>query len=215
MESALRQACRELDTSEAAGHGSRTRYDEDRHAVILGANAYSGTGSNPNARMSMQACLAHELAHLQRAELGFRRPYVPPDVHLDEAEASIHASFNQRVSMRDREDLVEDAVIGSSSGSPFRRRSPMRVEVTDEIGRCEVQTEWCRARACGVVGSVLTAEGARIRVCGACLEEDGRYRRVVHPGDPADAVADARGTAVLATRTHQSQAPSSSSREMP
>lgn len=49
----------------------------------------------------------------------------------------------------------------------------MRIEVTGPIctGRCEIQTEWCRARACGVVSAVLTADGARIRVCGACLEE--------------------------------------------
>lgn len=83
-----------LDTSEAGRHGSRTRYDEDRHVIVLGANAYSGVGSSANARMSMQACLAHELAHMLRAELGFRRPFVPPDVHLDEAETSIHASFS-------------------------------------------------------------------------------------------------------------------------
>jgi hypothetical protein len=75
----------------------------------LGADAYSGTGSTANARMSMQACLAHEMAHLQRAEMGFRRPLVPPDVHLDEAETSIHASFLKKVSRRDRQDLVEDA----------------------------------------------------------------------------------------------------------
>lgn len=99
----------ELDVSEAARHGSRTRYDETRHTVILGADAYSGSGSSANARMSLQACLAHELAHAQRAKMGFRRPLVPPDVHLDEAETSIHASFVQRLSRRDREDLVEDA----------------------------------------------------------------------------------------------------------
>jgi hypothetical protein len=100
---------RALDISEAAFHGSRTRYDEDRDAVILGANAYAGIGASANARMSMQACLAHELAHMLRAELGFDRPFTPPDVYLDEAETSIHASFFESVSPRDREDLVEDA----------------------------------------------------------------------------------------------------------
>jgi hypothetical protein len=47
----------------------------------------------------------------------------------------------------------------------------MRVEVTERIftGRCEIQTEWCRARACGALGSVLTPEGREINVCGACL----------------------------------------------
>lgn len=98
-----------LDTSEAGHYGSRTRYDERRHVVMLGADAVSGTGSTANARMSVRACLAHELAHLLRAELGFRRPFTPPDVYLDEAETSIHASFLDHVSRQDREDLVEDA----------------------------------------------------------------------------------------------------------
>jgi hypothetical protein len=49
----------------------------------------------------------------------------------------------------------------------------MRIEVTEHIGkgRCTVQTEWCHARACGVVGSVRTPDGTYIMVCGACLEE--------------------------------------------
>lgn len=99
----------ELDRSEARSHGSRTRYDETLHAVILGADAYPGTGLSANSRLSVVACLAHELAHAQRASMGFRRPLIPPDVHLDETETSIHASFLENVSRRDREDLVEDA----------------------------------------------------------------------------------------------------------
>jgi hypothetical protein len=98
-----------LDLSEAARHGSRTRYDERRRVVILGADAVSGTGQSANARMSVRACLAHELAHVLRAEMGFTRPFAPPDAYLDEAETSIHASFLKNVSRRDREDLVEDA----------------------------------------------------------------------------------------------------------
>jgi hypothetical protein len=49
----------------------------------------------------------------------------------------------------------------------------MQVEVTGQIGkgRCEVRTEWCLSRACGVVGTVLGPGGTQIRVCGACLEE--------------------------------------------
>ena len=100
---------RPLDLSEAAYHGSRTRYDADRHIVILGANAYPGMGQSANARLSVFACLAHEMAHMLRAEIPFRRPFTPPDAYLDEAETSIHASFLDRVSPRDREDLVEDA----------------------------------------------------------------------------------------------------------
>lgn len=103
------EARRPLDLSEAARHGSRTRYDADRHLVILGANAYPGTGQSANSRLSVLACLAHELAHLLRAEIPFIRPFSPPDVYLDEAETSIQAPFHDRVSLRDREDLVEDA----------------------------------------------------------------------------------------------------------
>lgn len=44
-----------------------------------------------------------------RAEIPFRRPFTPPDMYLDEAETSIHASFLDRISPRDHEDLVEDA----------------------------------------------------------------------------------------------------------
>lgn len=59
--------------------------------------------------MSMLACLAHELAHAIRKEMGFRRPFRPPDSYLDEAETSIFAAFIQPVSRQDREDLIEDA----------------------------------------------------------------------------------------------------------
>lgn len=98
-----------LDVSEAALHGSRTRYDVDSCTVVLGANAYLGSGQSANSRLSLVACLAHELAHKLRADMDFDRPYTPPDVYLDEAEASIHASFLSGVSPRDRVDLVEDA----------------------------------------------------------------------------------------------------------
>jgi hypothetical protein len=100
---------RPLDVSEAAWHGSRTRYDTDSRTVMLGANAYPGNGQSANSRLSVVACLAHELAHMLRADMDFDRPYTPPDVYLDEAEASIHASFLPKVSQRDRFDLVEDA----------------------------------------------------------------------------------------------------------
>lgn len=99
----------ELDWSEAGDHGSRTRYDERRRKVILGADAYPGSGTSANSRLSVLACLAHELAHLRRAKRGFRRPLSLPDRHLDEAETSIYASFFRNVWSRDREDLIEDA----------------------------------------------------------------------------------------------------------
>lgn len=100
---------RELDPSEAHRHGSRTRYDERRRAVILGADAYPGAGQSANSRMSVLACLAHELAHMRRAARGFRRPLTPPDSYLDEAETSIYASFLKEVWPHDRADLIEDA----------------------------------------------------------------------------------------------------------
>lgn len=99
----------QLDTSAAWQHGSRTRYDERRREVILGADAYPGSGTSANSRLSLLACLAHELAHLRRANRGFRRPLTLPDRHLDEAETSIYASFLRNVWPHDREDLIEDA----------------------------------------------------------------------------------------------------------
>jgi len=100
---------RELDTTEADRYGSRTRYNEERRAVILGADAYPGVGINANARMSMLACLAHELAHAERHEAAYGRPFDPPDSYLDEAETSIRAAFNTVISRVDREHLIEDA----------------------------------------------------------------------------------------------------------
>ncbi|MFL5386270.1 MAG: hypothetical protein ACJ8GN_27450 [Longimicrobiaceae bacterium] len=82
---------------------------KERAAVILGADVVPGTGQTPNARMSMLACLAHELAHAERYDLGYRRPVELPDMLPDEAETSLHASFIPVLSPRDREDLVEDA----------------------------------------------------------------------------------------------------------
>lgn len=59
--------------------------------------------------MSMIACLAHELAHADRFELEFRRPIDLPDILIDEAETSLHASFMAKITTKDREDLIEDA----------------------------------------------------------------------------------------------------------
>ncbi len=100
---------RVLDTSEAMEHGSRTRFVQDRQVVILGADAYPGSGTSANSRMSMLACLAHELAHVERFEVGYSRPFNAPDNFIDEAETSLRASFTAELSPRDREDLVEDA----------------------------------------------------------------------------------------------------------
>lgn len=98
-----------LDTSEAARNSSRTRFNEERNQVFLGADALPGEGVDAVSRMSTLACLAHELAHVERLRLGYRRPLHLPDVLLDEAETSLRASFTSVLRMKDREDLVEDA----------------------------------------------------------------------------------------------------------
>jgi len=99
----------ELIISEASGHSSKTRFNENRKVVILGADAYPGYGTDANSRMSVLACLAHELAHAERFQLGYQRPSNLPDMLIDEAETSIHASFVSALSKRDRMDLIEDA----------------------------------------------------------------------------------------------------------
>lgn len=100
----------QLDTSQAYNSGSKTRFNEDRNVVILGADAFPGNNTiDPNSRLSLLSCLAHELSHAERYYLGFRRPWKGLDSHLDEAETSLHASFKSGLSFYDRRDLVEDA----------------------------------------------------------------------------------------------------------
>src|SRR5262247_3205344 len=98
-----------FDTSEAVQYASRTHFDEAQNTVFLGADALPGDGVDANARLSTLACLAHELAHAERFQLGYRRPTDLPDVLLDEAETSLRASFTSILRRRNREDLVEDA----------------------------------------------------------------------------------------------------------
>lgn len=101
--------CCELVTSQAARSGSRTRFNQTANLVYLGADAIPGSGIHARSRMSEVACLAHELAHAQRFRMGIDRPIEQPDVFLDEAEASLHAAFMQRIGLLDRQNLVEDA----------------------------------------------------------------------------------------------------------
>jgi hypothetical protein len=98
-----------LITDEANINGSKTRFVEDRNVVYLGADAYPGNNSSANSRMSVLACLAHELSHMQRFDRGYRRPLHMPDILIDEAETSLNASFQIVISPKDREDLIEDA----------------------------------------------------------------------------------------------------------
>lgn len=99
----------ELDISEAHLHSSETRWDEVQQKVFLGANVMPGAGCEANCRLSMLACLAHELAHARRFALGFARSFQLPNNLVDEAETSLFASQMLVLSPRDREDLVEDA----------------------------------------------------------------------------------------------------------
>jgi len=78
-------------------------------SLILGADAYAGEGVDANSRMSTLACLAHELAHVERYRAEHRRPVDLPDALIDEAETSLRAALTSVLSGKDREDLVEDA----------------------------------------------------------------------------------------------------------
>jgi hypothetical protein len=98
-----------LITAEANINSSRTRFVEDRNVVYLGADAYPGNNSSANSRMSVLACLAHELSHMQRFDREYRRPLDMPDILIDEAETSLNASFHIALGSKDREDLIEDA----------------------------------------------------------------------------------------------------------
>jgi len=98
-----------LVTSEAVHYGSRSHFNEARGMVLLGADVLPGSGVDANDRLSTLACLAHELAHVERFLLGYRRPLDLPDVLLDEAETSLRAAFTSILGPKDREDLVEDA----------------------------------------------------------------------------------------------------------
>lgn len=99
-----------LDVSRAKTTGSSTAFDPMTKTVMLGADALPGIGSDANSRMSMLACLSHELAHAERDAAGIARTTELPMGFLDEAETSIQAATRELVlSRRDRMDLVEDA----------------------------------------------------------------------------------------------------------
>lgn len=101
--------CCPMDASEAFQHGSRTRFAQTRRVVVLGADVVPGSGIDARSTMSEMACLAHELSHAHRFEIGLDRPIPLPDGFLDEAEASLHASFLLPISLADRRNLIEDA----------------------------------------------------------------------------------------------------------
>lgn len=98
-----------LDCSEATAHNSKTRFNQSKNKVILGADVIPSKGFDSRSRMSEMACLAHEIAHAERFSFGLDRDINIPNKFRDEAEASLHASWNMALSNKDREDLVEDA----------------------------------------------------------------------------------------------------------
>ena len=99
-----------MDVSRAGTAGSSTAFDPVSKAVFLGADAEPGAGQDANSRMSMLACLSHELAHAERDAAGLARPSDLPILMLDEAETSIHAATRELIlGRKERMDLVEDA----------------------------------------------------------------------------------------------------------
>ncbi|WP_420126408.1 hypothetical protein [Longimicrobium sp.] len=102
-----------LDTSVAEQSGSRTAFYEERNAVALGADVYPSHrvtfGNSARSRMSVLACLAHELAHAHRFNRGYIRPFDRMSYLIEEAQASLDASFELILDSQDRLDLVEDA----------------------------------------------------------------------------------------------------------
>jgi hypothetical protein len=98
-----------LIIDEAGSDRSGTRFVEQSNLIYLGADAYPGQGFSANSRMSVLACLAHELSHAERFARGYRRPLEMPDMLIDEAEASLDASFHPALNPKNREDLREDA----------------------------------------------------------------------------------------------------------
>jgi len=60
-----------LDISQGHVPGSKTRFNEDKNLVYLGADSYPGHAADANSRMSVLACLAHERAHFERFQDGY------------------------------------------------------------------------------------------------------------------------------------------------
>jgi hypothetical protein len=99
----------EFECNEAHNDNTQTRFVENSNVVVLGADVLPGKGTIARSRMSLFAYLAHELAHAERFRDNYDRPTEPPDSYLDEAEASIRASFKWPLGYDDRIDLVQDA----------------------------------------------------------------------------------------------------------
>jgi len=102
----------QLDVSNAHKDNSRTTFSSQTNTIKIGADALPGSNKTcANSRMSVLACLCHELSHAHRYHMGFRRPYEGDTMHLDEAETSIHASYIPELHYNDRYDLIEDSIL--------------------------------------------------------------------------------------------------------
>lgn len=77
--------------------------------MVLGSDVYPGNGTDARSRLSMPACLGHEMAHADRLSKGILRPYDMPDYLVEEAEASLHGSFLVGLDAAQRRMLREDA----------------------------------------------------------------------------------------------------------
>lgn len=98
-----------LDVSHATTDFTVTVYDERTNTVRVGANVLPGLGSEACERLSLTACLAHELAHAQRFFAGMRRSFDFPDSLLDEAETSLWAAHLVPLLDSEVEDLIDDS----------------------------------------------------------------------------------------------------------
>jgi hypothetical protein len=98
-----------LNVSRAHTDQSKTEFIPSLGIVYLGSDAYPGPSGDARSTMSMQSCLAHELAHAQRHFKGIERPFEMPDYLLEEAEASIHDSFVIALSPSQRSIMILDA----------------------------------------------------------------------------------------------------------
>jgi hypothetical protein len=96
------------DNSFTAFHGSVE--GERFFYLVIGTDAYPAeqAGNTPNERISMRACMAHEVVgHYRAWERGTTNPSKP----LEEAQASIRASkFGIGLSDEEREILFQDAM---------------------------------------------------------------------------------------------------------
>ena len=70
---------RRLVITAAHNHSSRTRFNELDGLVYLGADVKPGIGIEANSRLSILACLAHEMAHVERFEAQLQRPIEFPE----------------------------------------------------------------------------------------------------------------------------------------